>query len=400
MDYSAAYLTVASPRTRSARRWLWLSLMILLVGVIVGGTWDKLWHATYPFDGFWSPPHLVIYVACVIVTLLVMLMTALPRVRAAFGQDFAIPFARFRVPGALVLLGGGLAITGFAGIVLDNIWHSSFGLDETSLSFPHAMIGWGLMVITLGYVSAIMALNRNRPMRWYTALLIGTLVLLSSATPLAEPFIGNRTSATLSAINNIPVLAAQPPVQHAYRIAETWDLMRTNPLFILVAALWTGAAFAFLRRLDRRWWVFLGTVLLWQLMDNAKDTIDWADRMYPGLHLSATPANFEALQIFLPAVLLLILLKLRLPELWAWSASGVLLGLLTCVIWSRDVPGAWLLVWVAGLVMLGGKALGERAYLIISQPTTFRRVAPLLMLALLWPLTTGIVDLSLRAVTP
>src|SRR5262245_859839 len=47
------------------------------------------------------------------------------------------------------------------------------------------------------------------------------------------------------------------PAQHTFRIYPDWNLTRTNPLFIPLSTLWASTLLAFVRRLDRRAWVFL-----------------------------------------------------------------------------------------------------------------------------------------------
>ena len=65
---------------------------------------------------------------------------------------------------------------GFAGLVLDNYWHTNFGLDETAWSMPHAMLGWSWFVAMLGFIACRLALRPYRPLRWVTAVALGWLV--------------------------------------------------------------------------------------------------------------------------------------------------------------------------------------------------------------------------------
>ncbi|HEX5940364.1 MAG TPA: hypothetical protein VFZ12_08380, partial [Dehalococcoidia bacterium] len=47
--------------TSRAVRLTWFTLAFFLLAVIVGFGWDRAWHATHPFEDFWSPPHIFIY---------------------------------------------------------------------------------------------------------------------------------------------------------------------------------------------------------------------------------------------------------------------------------------------------------------------------------------------------
>jgi len=380
-----------------ARRLLWFTLFILLIGLIVGGTWDILWHVTHVFDGFWSPPHLFVYISCGITGLLVAIMVLSPQLRLAFGHGFRVRGVPFKVPGPLFILVAGLLMVGLAGAVLDNLWHSSFGLDETNWSLPHAMIGWTALIIVLGFVSCRLALRNYKPLRWFTVILLGWLVLQFSASPIMGPLIANRTTETVQAIAGIPVLAAQPPFQHAFRIYDKWNLTRSNPALIILGALWAGAALAFLRKLDRRGWLMLVVVFIWSIMDNSSNRQQSGEKIFPSI--SDNPANWLNLPLLLPTILLLILLWFRVPEIWAWLGCGVLFGLLVYLTW--DSGAATLpLILLAGPVCVVGKYIGERTWNIVEMPYRPRIIMPLILAGFIVPSLTGALDLYLRLVTP
>jgi hypothetical protein len=280
--------------------------------------------------------------------------------------------------------------------VLDNFWHSSFGLDETNWSFPHALIGWSGLIIMLGVTACRLALQPYKPLRWYTVLGLGSLVILFSAV-LMGPLGENHTVATVEAISRIPVLAAQPEAQHSFKIVIQWNLTRANPWFIPVAALWAGSALAFLRQLDRRWWLFLLIVLIWTILDNGENSVRFLSRYAPNLD---EPANYLALPIFLPALLVVTLPKLRLPQNMTWGLAGLTFGLLIYSIWDRQTPAAFWLTLLAGPVMLLGKQLGELVYSIIARPFSARAVTGLLLALACIPALTGLLDLFLRFNTP
>jgi hypothetical protein len=382
---------------RGARRTLYLALALMVIGAFVGVTWDQLWHATQPFDGFWSPPHVFVYVSVTLAAFAIMRLAFTPALRKAFGRGFPVIILPFRVPGALVILGGGVALLGFAGIVLDNLWHSRFGLNETAWSTPHAMIGWTLLLSALGFTACRLALRADRPLRWYTAVGFGLLVVVLSPAPFLGPLQGNRTPETVEIIARLPVMIAQPEAQHAFRIVQAWNLTRTNPALIALGALWAGAALGFLRRLDGRIWVVMLTVFLFGVMDSSRS---WAETLNELNLINDSPAHWRELPLFLPALLALGLPRLRVPENWAWGLAGILFGLLVFSIWGEQGSGTWALALLGAPLMLLGKRIGERAYAIIEQPASFRAVLPLFVAAVVMPLLTGVIDLYIRSVTP
>jgi hypothetical protein len=120
-----------------AGRLLWAVFGLFLAAVLLGTRWDRAWHATQPFEDFWSPPHIFIYVTFTLAAGLLARLTVWPGLRTWFGPAIRAPVIRVRLPGALVLAGSGFALIG-AGGLLDSIWHTAFGLDETGWSLPHA----------------------------------------------------------------------------------------------------------------------------------------------------------------------------------------------------------------------------------------------------------------------
>jgi hypothetical protein len=57
---TADALTPARPTCRSAssaHRFLWLAVFFDVMAFGVGFGWDRRWHATHPFEDFFSPAH-------------------------------------------------------------------------------------------------------------------------------------------------------------------------------------------------------------------------------------------------------------------------------------------------------------------------------------------------------
>ncbi len=386
-------LDAVDPAPRAAWWVFWLTVLTLIFGTAVGGTWDRIYHGLVPFDGFWSPPHLVVYASGGIAALLVMAMIYTPRLRAAFGHRFDVKILPLTVGGGLVLLGCGLAILGFAGAVLDNFWHTQFGLDETSWSFPHSMLGWSLILITLGVASTRMSMAR--PCRWYTHMLLTYLVLTVSLGTVLGPLSDARTLESLELVYQLPGLSVEEP-QHTYRIYRDFNLTRTNPLLLILAPLWFGAALAFSQGMDRRWWVMLPPLLVIALGDNAEDTVLLFEQVYA---TDLPAAASRALPIILPLVVWMLLRWRRVPPWWNWGISGGLFALMLHNTYDMPTYGL-LLLPISVAVTLLGAWLGRRIHAIVQKPDSFDAVRPLLLMPLVVPLFTGIVDLYLRFTVP
>src|SRR5215471_6383716 len=218
---------------RRATVLLWLAFAFFIAGAGVGTGWDRRWHATHPFEDFWSPPHLFIYTNVLLAAAVVVYLTFQRRLRATFGPGERLPLIPFAVPGSLMLLGAGFVVLGLGGL-FDSIWHTAFGLDETSWSLPHAMLGHGILLAALGFVACAFALRRAAlgvgsavlvaAQPWFAAALLGWLVLAVAPDLIGGPILRNPPPAGLRAIAAIPVLAVDAAFQHTTRIYLDWHL--------------------------------------------------------------------------------------------------------------------------------------------------------------------------------
>lgn len=384
-----------------ARLCLWLSLFIAIVAITIGALWDGAWHANNPFDSFWSPPHVFIYTMATLSALTAATLGFDSRLRACFGPGFRVPVLKFEVPGALAILAGGFAVIGVAGL-LDDVWHSSFGLDETGWSTPHSMLGWGILVAMLGFVSSRLALARHRPMSRITPYVLAFLLLSSSAVPFMGPIYANHSPEAVQAVASIPVLAMQPEFQHTARIYLEWDLTRTNPLFVPLAALWCGAALAMVRGLDPRKRVLLASALAFTLFAGEKLKAGIIDQNY-GTSLAEAPMNYAALAVIVPAALLAIAVWRKWDARIGYGLAGLGIGLVAFATWGSKGPMpalALALVFAAPLVAIVGSRIGRAIFAVVREPRELpvKTMVPLLGFGV--PLATGLVDLCLRTVTP
>jgi hypothetical protein len=388
----------ADSAAQRAHRWLVRTFGLVVGGMIIGREWDRAWHATHPFENFYSPPHLFIYSMATATTLLAAALALIPALRAPFGSPMRVWGVPFPVPAPVVLWLGGFALLGLAGL-LDDLWHSTCGLDETGWSTPHAMIGWALLTITWGFVACRLALRPARPLPRYTAVGLAFIVLACSATPFLGPLSANNSPAVVEAVRRIPTLAAQPPFEHTARIYLAWDLTRTNWLLLPLGALWAGAALALLRALDPRLWVSLAALTIWTVLELIlqRGQARTLDQFYPVL---ADRAAWLPLPILPAALAVFGLRRLRLPAGICWAVGGLTWGLCVLAVWGPQSP----LLALAGLVLAvllvpAGAALGVRIAGVLLHPSG-RTVPWLVLFALTIPLLTGLVDLYLRLHTP
>jgi hypothetical protein len=370
---SSAALTAEPVREDSslsaAYRLLWLAVIFDFLAFGVGFDWDRRWHATHPFEDFFSPPHLFIYSMHLCATITLAYIAFTPNLRRWFGAAFRLPPFPFPVPGPIALAGAGFVLIALAG-VFDGIWHTSFGLDETGWSFPHSMLGWGIFVAFLGNASCRVALREWRPIGIWSALVFGLLILETSVMRFAGPLATNLSREVVELIARIPVLAAEPAFQHTARIYITADLTRHNPLFVPLISLSAGMGLGLLRAFDARAPV---TVLLTALASWTSTLIPF---LIPGIILAVGRTHPETAVIRVLA------------------AAGF--ALTTAVIWQGSLVGA-----IVGTVLFyAGLLIAERVWSVVARPTRSGVLAIATVFGLALPALTGVVDLALRARIP
>ena len=355
----------------TAYRLLWLAVIFDILAFGVGFGWDRDWHTTHPFEDFFSPPHLFIYSMHLCATITLAYIAFTPELRLWFGDTFALPLLPFAVPGPIALAGGGFVITGLAGF-FDGIWHTAFGLDETLWSFPHSMLGWGLMIAFLGITSCRLALAQWKLVGWGSAIVFGFLVFSSSIERVPGPFMNNISPDVVRFIATIPVLAAEPAFQHTTRMYLANDITRFSPLFVPLMALGAGLAFGLLRRFDPRPLVVLGL----------------------GLLLTRTT---DFVPLIVPAVVVALRGTAAIGWRW-WTLTGLFFGVATAIVWGRPftVGGALL----AAPLMAVGASVADRIWRVVERPTRRRVLTFVAVAGVAAPALTGAIDLALRARNP
>ncbi len=134
-------------------RSLIVALAVAAILGMMGGTWDAAWHVTLRREGFWSPPHILLYAG----TSLTMIIGTV-----ALGSALLLGW---RTPGPWVTLsrpiplGFAVAALGSAIVLaaapVDDFWHRTFGADVDVWSFPHLVAIAGGFIINLGAVMAV-----------------------------------------------------------------------------------------------------------------------------------------------------------------------------------------------------------------------------------------------------
>jgi hypothetical protein len=143
--------------------WYLSGVIAAATAVYIGVIWDISWHMTIGRDTFWSPPHLMTYLAAI----LVGVSCGYVAVKTSFAsapeeRARSVSFWGFRAPlGAWVCTWGVFAMLTSA--PFDNWWHGAYGLDVKIISPPHTLLSLGMFAIVIGALLMILSWqNRAR----------------------------------------------------------------------------------------------------------------------------------------------------------------------------------------------------------------------------------------------
>jgi len=382
------------PAVRDARHanyLLWITFWVMFLSVSIGLSWDGGWHLTCPFETAFSPPHLFIYATSALTVSLYVALLVTPRLRRRFGTPFRVPLIPFAVPGALALIGAGLLLLALAAM-LDIVWHSNFGLDETRWSTPHALLSWAWVTAAIGFVSARLALREHRPLRWWTRAFIAFILLVFSAGPVMGPLQPNQTQEKLEALAAVPVLAGQPAYQHTSRIYRDWNLTRSNVLFPVLGGLWLGLVLSAFRALDGRTSLLVALAVIWTVFAAFRERS-------AAIRLGIDPSHVAA---WIPIPLLPATIGAALAWRMRWGQMAV--ALVAGAVFGGVSQAIWPSIGVVGATILGagacaiGFTLGAHLASVLEKPTA-RRCLAVATTAVAVPVLTGLVDLYLRLQT-
>jgi hypothetical protein len=185
----------AEPRTvvaaRGAIRWYVWCLAAAVTFDAFGGYWDISWHISIGRDTFWTPAHMMVYLAGILAGVASgYTILATTFVSSNEYRDSAVSVWGFRGPlGCFVAAWGGLTM--LISAPFDNWWHAAYGLDVKILSLPHSILALGETMITFGTVILIVAhLNRAsgtaRAKLDRLLLYVGGIVVFGSALLILE----------------------------------------------------------------------------------------------------------------------------------------------------------------------------------------------------------------------
>jgi hypothetical protein len=352
-----------------------VALFILAVTVFVGRAYDGWWHSQFVFDDFFSPPHIFVYILS--------------------ASNIALMAALFFAPSVpresitLALIGQGLVMIG--GLVLDNIWHSNFGLNETLWSAPHSMLQWGWLVISLGLLSALIRMQITPPAPVVSAGL-GLLIIAFSVEPVLGPFHRNNTRDFLTAFSLLPTFVMQPTARLTQQLYIDWNLTRANPIAGVMGAVWAGAIINLISRLDKRpaaLGIATGLWTGWMIWLDYNATLQ-LDAFVP---LSPFLANWLPLPLFPAAMAVGVAQRFRPGDHITYLIGGVVFAIMYALIWQPSL--LWLPLMIAG--MLIGRAIGGSLYASLQELSQKQMVMLLCIVGIIPPASFGLLDLMLRS---
>ena len=137
------------------------AVIVAAAMIAIGLTWDIAWHRSVGRDTFWTAPHVVEYLAALLVGVSCGgLIVRSSFVAGSTAREQMVRFWGFRGPfGAWVSVWGSLAMLTSA--PFDNWWHNAYGLDVKIVSPPHILLLLGMIGIVAGAMLLALA-EQNR----------------------------------------------------------------------------------------------------------------------------------------------------------------------------------------------------------------------------------------------
>jgi hypothetical protein len=142
-----------------------VAVLVAAALIAIGLIWDIAWHRSIGRDTFWSPPHLMEYVAAIIVGTSCGWLILRSTFRGSeLERGHMVRFWGFRGPlGAWVAVWGSLAM--LVSAPFDDWWHNAYGLDVKIVSPPHMVLGAGMTAIVVGAWLMTLAEQNRSPER-------------------------------------------------------------------------------------------------------------------------------------------------------------------------------------------------------------------------------------------
>ncbi len=142
-----------------------LSLYTALAGLY----FDIAYHHLFPFEAFWSNPHILMYSGLALAFIIGFILVIHPGLRRGFGgKTVKVMGMEISPYSALYALA---CLTALLAGYLDSIWHGIWGSFESAYSFPHTL------ALTSSYTAALIlihVLNRH-----YNSSVVATSLLLA-----------------------------------------------------------------------------------------------------------------------------------------------------------------------------------------------------------------------------
>lgn len=148
--------TTTRARVASIPWYVWC-LAAAVTSDAFGGYWDISWHISIGRDTFWTPAHMMVYLAGI----LSGISCGYAILTTTFGssqemKDQSVSIWGFRGPlGCFIATWGAFAMLTSA--PFDNWWHNAYGLDVKIVSLPHSILALGEAMISLGAMLLICA---------------------------------------------------------------------------------------------------------------------------------------------------------------------------------------------------------------------------------------------------
>ncbi len=380
------------PSLVRARRLLYGALVTFTGGLLAGTAWDVYFHSRNTFDSFWTPPHLVLYLGVVSAGAFAFVAARNPELRRWFGPPYRFPLVSAPIPGCLALTAGGVLVMLLGG-ALDDLWHSTYGLDETRWSLPHAMIAWGAFLVVLGLFGCRLALSAHRPISSRGRLLWAVIVLGFSLAVFLGPFFLSTTPDSMGRISRLPGFQGAE-TQHYFRVVAASDLYRTNLGFPALVGLWAGVGLAIVKGLDDRarflFIVTAGTAAV-------ATTLGLLTAIYVGTLESI--ATWLAPPVFIAPAAWILLRRWTSSNLAFLALSGAALGLCTSLIYGFE-PVRAVTSLAASATMVVGTFAGQRLLRVAEKPTPSSAARAIPIVGVAVPTALGVLDMLLRAGTP
>ncbi len=154
-----------------------ISLYIALAGLY----FDIAYHHIFPFEAFWSNPHILMYSGLASAFFLNIFILFRSDIAESPGEPYLGIFGkRISMYWIIYLLS---SISALMGGYIDSIWHGIYGSFESAYSFPHTLALTSSITASL---SVIYILIR----RYHINIYIGSLLLSGVAMAFIRTFIG------------------------------------------------------------------------------------------------------------------------------------------------------------------------------------------------------------------